>query len=96
MTFTHVLLLALIAAWFVEHNTNKREGAKLMAKLSTLAGTLAGIETTLGKVKTEIETLKGQLGDADIPADAQATLDRLQTLATALDDLNPDAPAPTP
>lgn len=64
----------------------------IMAKLSTLSSQLAGLETTLNKVKTEVETLKGQLGDVDIPADAQATLDRLGVLSKALDDLNPDAP----
>lgn len=63
----------------------------IMAKLSTLGGTLATIEATLTKVKTEVETLKAQLGDVDIPADAQETLDRLQALSAALDDLNPDA-----
>jgi predicted nucleic acid-binding Zn-ribbon protein len=64
----------------------------IMAKLSTLATTLATIETTLTKVKTEIEKLKEQLGDVEIPAEAQATLDRLAALSTALDDLNPDQP----
>jgi chromosome segregation ATPase len=63
---------------------------KLMAKLSTLAGTLNDLETVLNKVKIEVEKLKEQLGDVDIPADAQATLDRLSALGKTLDDLNPD------
>lgn len=74
----------------------QRTEDKIMAKLSSLAPALAAIENTLTKVKTEIETLISQLGDADIPADAQATLDRLTALATTLDDLNPDATPPNP
>ena len=68
----------------------------IMAKLSTLAGTLATIETTLTKVKAEIEALKASLGDVELPAEAQASLDRLTALSTALDDLNPDAPTEPP
>lgn len=67
-----------------------------MAKLSELGGKLAAIETTLNKVKTEVETLRGQLGDVDLPAEAEATLARLETLSKAIDDLNPDDSPPTP
>lgn len=76
--------------WERLSETRKRH-QEIMAKLSTLGGTLTAIETTLNKVKTEVEALKNQLGDVDLPADAQATLDRLSALATALDELNPDA-----
>jgi hypothetical protein len=70
---------------------------KIMAKLSTLAGQLGVVETTLVKVQAEIVTLQGSLGDVDIPVAAQESLDRLSALATALDELNPDAvPDPPP
>lgn len=67
-----------------------------MAKLSTLAEQLGKIETTLAKVHTEVEALKNSLGDVEIPEEAQASLDRLLAASTALDELNPDAPAPEP
>lgn len=72
----------------------QRTEDKIMAKVSSLAGTLGAVVTTLEKVLQEVETLKGQLGDAEIPADAQATLDRLTALATQLDELNPDSTTP--
>jgi len=60
-------------------------------KISELAGSLAEIETTLNKVKTEVEALKAGLGDVEIPAEAQAALNRLSDLSKTLDELNPDA-----
>jgi uncharacterized phage infection (PIP) family protein YhgE len=75
----------------------------IMAKVSDLNDILKEIGDKLAKAQTEIvgeiSALKTALGDATIPAEAQASLDRLNTLAQALDDLNPDvapesAPAP--
>ena len=62
-----------------------------MAKLSTLAQTLTNVGTQLDKVKTEVEALKASLEDVEIPAEAQAALDKLAAIAQALDELNPDA-----
>jgi len=90
--------LIVVAALWMESNNNERYET-VMAKLSTLAGTLAAIESTLGKVKLEVEKLKESLGDVEIPADAQDSLTRLTALSAALDELNPDeptTPAPEP
>ena len=66
----------------------------IMAKVSALAGLLAGIETKLDESQTEIVALitqlRDQLGDVEIPADAQATLDRLEAKSKALADIVPD------
>lgn len=71
-----------------------------MAKLTDLAGRLANVETVLLKARDEIVAelakLRDQLGNVDIPADAEATLGRLDALSAALDELNPDAPPPPP
>ena len=70
-----------------------------MAKLSTLQASLDALNTQLAKatseIVAEIAKLTAALGDVDIPADAQASLDTLTAKAQALDDLNPDTP-PTP
>lgn len=69
---------------------------RIMAKLSELGGKLAAIETTLNKVKDEVENLRDQLGDVELPAEAEAALGRLEALSKTIDDINPDAPPPTP
>lgn len=66
----------------------------IMAKLTELAGRLTAIETVLNKVKTEVEALRAALGDVELPAEAEAALGRLETIAKTIDDLNPDAPTP--
>ena len=98
MTWLPVLLctVGVLCALRLGETLNQIRYKKLMAKLSTLAETLATIETTLKKVKTEVEKLKEGLGDVEIPAEAQAALDRLTALSTALDDLNADAPTEPP
>lgn len=60
-------------------------------KLSELNAALEAVNTQLEKVKTEVQTLKDSLSNVDLPADAQASLDRLTGLAKAIDDINPDA-----
>ena len=88
-----MLFLALIfLIWVVwrQEEINKTH----MAKLSTLGGTLATVLSTLEKVVVEVQALKDSLGDVEIPADAQESLDKLTALAKTLDDLNPDAPTP--
>jgi hypothetical protein len=70
----------------------------MATKVIDLAATLTALGAQLDKAKTEIVTeiqaLKTALDTAEIPAEAQASLDKLTTLAQALDDLNPDAAAP--
>jgi chromosome segregation ATPase len=70
-----------------------------MALLNELEAQLAALNTQLEKatteIKTEIGNLETQLGNVEIPAGAQAALDSLKAKVQALDDLNPDAPAPT-
>lgn len=65
-------------------------------KLSELQAQLDALNTQLAKAKDEIvaevANLQTQLSNVDIPADAQASLDKLKGMAQALDDLNPDAP----
>lgn len=67
-----------------------------MAKLTELADRLTGIETVLNKVKTEVEALRAALENVDLPAEAEAALVRLEAISKTIDDLNPDAPTPTP
>jgi hypothetical protein len=73
---------------------------RVMAKISELKSVLDALGDKLTKatseITTEIATLKAALGDAPIPGDAQASLDRLSTLTQALDDLNPDSPTAPP
>lgn len=64
---------------------------RINMKLSELNAALDAVNTQLEKVKTEVQTLKDSLSDVDLPADAQASLDRLTSLAKAIDDINPDA-----
>lgn len=65
-----------------------------MSKLSELAGLIEGVNTRLDKVKTEVQALRDSLGDVEIPASAQASLDKLAALAQAIDEINPDAAPP--
>jgi hypothetical protein len=70
---------------------------QIMTTLSSLATTLNAIQAKLEKAKaeiiSEIDNLKTSLTDTPLPADAEASLSNLETLATALDDIVPDAPA---
>lgn len=68
---------------------------QIMAKLSELAGLVGGLTTKVQKVHDEVQKLKESLEDVDIPADAQAALDNLDTALSGLDELNPDAESPT-
>ena len=68
----------------------------IMAKVSGLEARFEAVLTLLGTILTEIQTLKGQLGDADIPTDAEATLERLETAAKAAADAGAPTTPPTP
>lgn len=76
---------------------NKADIKIIIMKLSELQGKLDALNTQLDKstaeIVAEVQTLKDSLGGVELPADAQASLDRLATKVQALDDLNPDAPA---
>lgn len=94
MTTTEFLILGgLLLAVLIRQQQTK--GA-IMAKVSSLASTLNAIGDRLDKVKQEVQALKDSLSDVDIPAEAQAALDRLSAAAEALDALNPDAPTTPP
>lgn len=62
----------------------------IMAKLSELSGALSALADQVDKIAKEVEALKAALADVEIPAEAQAALDRLTTAIKGVDDLNPD------
>lgn len=73
-----------------KHQTELLE--EIMAKLSELLGRLSGIDTKLDEVAAklseasaeivaEIQKLKDQLGNVDIPADAEVTLATIEAKA---------------
>lgn len=86
------LINFLLTEVLEELATIKDQLKGIMAKVSSLGTRLTAIETTLSKVKTEIETLIAAAGDAELPADVEASVERLEALGAALDALNPDAP----
>lgn len=63
------------------------------AKLNSLGDQLEKASTEILK---EIETLKAATVNVQLPAEAEAAIDRLTAKAQALDDINPDAPVPAP
>ena len=75
-----------------KHDIQKNRKIIIM-KLNELANAIATVNTTLEKVAKEIQVLKDSLTNVDLPADAQAALDKLVATASALDALNDDAPA---
>ena len=71
-----------------------------MTQVNELAAKLEQVNVQLGKAKEEIinqvNALQDALANVELPADAEAALNNLMGAAQALDDLNPDAPAPEP
>jgi hypothetical protein len=69
----------------------------IMAKLSTLAASVAALTAQVQKSKDEIvakiAALENALADVDLPADAETALEELKGAVQAVDDINPD-PAP--
>lgn len=67
-----------------------------MTQVTELAAKLQAVNAQLSKATTEIKdqvaVLQTALGNAELPAEAQAALDTLAATAQALDDLNPDEP----
>lgn len=72
----------------------KKDIRKLMTRVDELEGVIEKIADQLSKATTEITTtindLKNQLGSVSIPVGAQTQLDKLISLAQALDDIVPD------
>jgi len=68
---------------------------KIMTDVSQLAAKIDAVSDKLGKasgeIMNEIATLRATAGQ--LPADAEASLARLESMAQALDDIVPDAPA---
>ena len=69
---------------------------KIMTDVNELAAKIDAVSDKLGKasgeIVNEIATLRAAAGQ--LPADAEASLARLESMAQALDDIVPDAPAP--
>ena len=72
----------------------------IMDTLQQLNERLLGVETTLNKIAaesaanvTELALLREQIKNTPLPADALATLGRIEARAQAIDELTPDAPA---
>ena len=89
------------------HETETRITKTIMAKVSTLKEQLDGIAAQAAKANTEvkaklaelntkIDDLTSQLGDVEIPEDAQASLDALKGIVKDIDDNIPDAPVEPP
>lgn len=70
--------------------TIKENSIHTLMKLSALSSVLTNIETTVTKIQAEVTALVENTRDVDLPADAQATLDRLQALVSTVDTLIPD------
>jgi len=65
-------------------------------KANELQPRLEALNTKMTKIITEIETLKSSLEDVELPAEATASLERLEGLTQKADDENADAPVPEP
>jgi conjugal transfer/entry exclusion protein len=77
-----ILSAGAIAVWIVRNQNNNRK--VIMSKLSELAATLNGLADKAETIKTSLDDFKSSLGDATLPPDAQAALDRLTGDVTAL------------
>ena len=69
---------------------------KIMININELAEKQDAVSDKLskafGEITNEIATLRSTAGQ--LPANAEASLSRLEAMAQALDDIVPDAPAP--
>ena len=55
-----------------------------MSKVSDLNAILVAADATLTTILSEVQTLEASLTNVDLPADAQASLDKLNSLVTAI------------
>lgn len=73
---------------------------RLSMDIQTLTAKVNAVSDQLDKAKieitTQIQALRDALTDVQVPPEAEAALTRLEGLAQALDDFNPDAPAVEP
>lgn len=60
-------------------------------KLTDLANAFTKLADQVTKIDAEIKALKDALANTDLPADAQAALDRLTAVVQTADDETPDA-----
>lgn len=81
-----IVALLLGIGWLIFTQDN------IMAKITTLGAALTALADQTDKIGKEIQALKDALVDVEIPADAQAALDRLTASIKTADDLNEDAP----
>lgn len=74
----------------------KQRHQQILMKLSALAAALAAIDSRLTEAQTEIiaeiQKLKDALGDVELPTDAQAALEAIDTKAKTLADVVPNEP----
>lgn len=74
---------------------SKKRHIEIMIKLSELAAQLTSIDSKLNEASTEIvaeiQKLKDALGDAELPAEAEAALAAISAKASALADIVPNA-----
>lgn len=61
-----------------------KESQKIMSKVSDLNAILVAADATLTTILSEVQTLEASLTNVDLPADAQASLDKLNSLVTAI------------
>jgi DNA repair exonuclease SbcCD ATPase subunit len=73
--------------------TQQKEIDMKLSELAVVLTTMAGqITKAKDEIVAKIAELQAALADVDLPAEAQAKLDELTTLAQALDDIVPDQP----
>jgi prefoldin subunit 5 len=75
------------------HFATKQDLRRINMKLNELAGQLTSLADQVDKIKLEVEALKASLENVELPAEAQAALERLGAAVKAVDDANPDAVA---
>jgi hypothetical protein len=90
-------LIAILFGLFMMVDSINRRTYKMALKQSELAAKFDAQTALVQKIADEIQVLVNALKNAEIPADAQASLDRLDAALKSADDLNPDqAPPPPP
>ena len=89
--------LADVNALLIRHELKLGD---IMTQVNDLAAKIEAVNAQLEKAKNEIinhiNALQDALANVELPADAEVALNNLMGAAQALDDLNPDAPAPEP
>lgn len=101
-------LLLILLCWIIFRQEQLNERTQRMPTVNELETLLAPIVTSLEEVGTQLSKAKDEIiaalgGVGQIPVGALQKIEALGAIATslkaasqALDDLNPDTPAPTP